>query len=323
MVDGNRGPAAGRRRRIAILVDKVDWHARRLVKAFESLDAAPHCLSLKDCGFSTDAPHGLTLPGFDDGLPDGVFVRCVAGGSFEQVTRRLGILHALDALGVTVCNDARAIERCVDKSMTSFLLQRSGIPTPETWTFESIEQARALLDREAGPDRPLVLKPLFGSQGRGLRLLDGAAALPPAEEVADVFYLQRFVAAPEEGWRDWRILVAGGRPLAAMVRHGVQWITNMHQGARSEAAGLVEPLAGLAVAAARAVGAGFAGVDIIRDREGRHLVLEVNSMPAWSGLQKVTSLDLSRALAESFLASLPLAPVNREDMRAECKTGNL
>lgn len=323
MVDGNRGLMSGQSRRIAILVDKVDWHARRLAKAFETLDAAPRCLSLEDCGFSTQAPHGLTLPGFDDRLPDGVFVRCVPGGSFEQVTRRLGILHALDALGVAVCNDARAIERCVDKSMTSFLLQRAGIPTPDTWTCESGEQARALLDQEAGPNRPLVLKPLFGSQGRGLRLLDSAAALPPPEEVTGVYYLQRFVAVPEEAWRDWRILVAGGRPLAAMVRHGVQWITNMHQGARPEASGLVEPLAELAVAATRAVGAGFAGVDIIRDRDGRHLVLEVNSMPAWSGLQRVTSLDLSQALAESFLASLPAAPANGEGMPAECETSNL
>ncbi len=317
MVDGNRGPTGRRRRCVAILVDKVDWHARRLVEAFECLDAAPRCLSLKDCGFSTQAPHGLTLPGFDNRLPDGVFVRCVSGGSFEQVTRRLGILHALDSLGVVVCNDAPAIERCVDKSMTSFLLQRAGIPTPETWTCESSEQARALLDREARPDRPLVLKPLFGSQGRGLRLIEGASALPPSEEVAGVYYLQRLVAAPEAGWRDWRILVAGGRPLAAMVRRGVQWITNMHQGARSEATALVEPLAGLAVAATRAVGAGFAGVDIIRDREGRHLVLEVNSMPAWSGLQKVTSLDLSQALAESFLAHLQPAPAAREALRPE------
>lgn len=201
MVDGERP-------RVAILVDKVDWHARRLTKAFEDLGALPHCLSLKDCGFSTQATHGLTLPGFGERLPDGVFVRCVSGGSFEQVTLRLGILHALDALGVAVRNDARAIERCVDKSTTSFLLRRAGIPTPETWTCESGEQARALLEREAGPGRPLVLKPLFGSQGRGLRLLEDAAELPPSEEVAGVYYLQRFVAAPEADWRDWRILVA-------------------------------------------------------------------------------------------------------------------
>ena len=49
-------------------------------------------------------------------------VRSIPAGSFEQVTLRLGLLHALAALGVAVVNDARGIERCVDKSMTSFLL---------------------------------------------------------------------------------------------------------------------------------------------------------------------------------------------------------
>lgn len=304
MADGDRRPV-GTRRRVAVLIDKPDWHARRLVAAFQARGIEPRCLSLKDCDFSTGARHGLTLPGFEDGLPDGVFVRCVSGGSFEQVTRRLGILHGLAALGVPLCNDARAIERCVDKSTTSFLLQRAGIPTPETWACESAEQARAVVERAAGP---LVLKPLFGSQGRGLQRLGRAADLPPPDEVAGVYYLQRYVAAPDEGWRDWRILVAGRRPLAAMVRRGVQWITNVHQGARPEAAALAEPLAGLAVAAARAVGAGYAGVDIIRDREGRHLVLEVNSMPAWSGLQQVADLDLTQALADGFLAGLPGLP---------------
>ena len=89
-----------------------------------------------------------------------------------------------------------------------------------------------------------------------------------------------------------------------MERRGSQWITNIHQGAAPEAMPLAEPMAGLAVAATRAVGAGYGGVDIIRDRDGRFQVLEVNSMPAWSGLQKVTETDLSQALADSFLGRL-------------------
>ena len=72
-----------------------------------------------------------------------MFVRAIAGGSFEEVTRRLGVLHALRELGVPVWNDARAIERCVDKSMTSFLLARAGLPTPPTWAVEGADAARA------------------------------------------------------------------------------------------------------------------------------------------------------------------------------------
>lgn len=73
----------------------------------------------------------MDIPGFDGGLPDGVFVRAISAGTLEQITFRLGILHALRESGVRVWNDARAIERCVDKSMTTFLLDKAGVPTPK------------------------------------------------------------------------------------------------------------------------------------------------------------------------------------------------
>ena len=293
-----------RARRIAIFVDRPDWHARRLIAAFAARGAEAVPVPLHACGFEIGRAGGLVLPGFEEGLPDGGFVRCVPGGGFEQVTFRLGVLHALGELGVPLCNDARTIERCVDKSMTSFLLQRAGIPTPPSWICESAEEARRIAARELARGGRLVLKPLFGSQGRGLHLIEIEAALPPPEEVAGVYYLQRYVEGEPEAWRDWRVLVAGGRVVAAMLRHGAQWITNAHQGARCELAVAELHLADLAIAAARAVGAGYAGVDVIRDREGRYLVLEVNSMPAWSALQRVSAVDITQALADGFLAAI-------------------
>ena len=174
------------RLRIALLVDKPDWHAQRLRQAFARRDADACFVSLAESAFDSESPQGLSLPGFTPRLPNGVFVRCVPGGSFEQVTRRLGILHALDALGVPLCNAPRAIERCVDKSTTSFFLQRAGLPTPATWAVESDEQARVIVARETAAGHSVVVKPLFGSQGRGLQygcvtLRDGrmfAADLP-------------------------------------------------------------------------------------------------------------------------------------------------
>ncbi|WP_119461632.1 RimK family alpha-L-glutamate ligase [Rhodospirillaceae bacterium SYSU D60014] len=294
------------RTRIAIFTDGGDWHAGRLRRAFAALGADPLCLSLADCRFEIGTgAGGLFLPGFEDGLPSGAFIRTIPGGSFEQVTLRLGLLHALTATGVAVYNDARAVERCVDKSMTSFLLDRAGVPTPPTWTAETAEGARAVVRSEARPGRPLVLKPLFGSQGRGLRLVEDEAALPPPEEVEGVYYLQHFVTGLTEGWRDWRVFVVGGRAVAAMIRHGTSWRTNACRGARCEGVTPTGELAALAVAAAHAVGAGYAGVDVIRDARGRHLVLEVNSMPAWKALQKVSAVDIARALAEDLLAQLP------------------
>lgn len=304
-------------RRIAIFVDKPDWHARRLQAAFAARGRQGVFVSLRDCGFRIGGGTGLALPGFGEALPDAAFVRCIPGGSFEQVTLRLGVLHALREAGVPVCNDARAIERCVDKSMTSFMLQQAGVPTPQTWVCETPAEAAETVAREAGPDAPLVLKPLFGSQGRGLKLIGEPAQLPPAEDLDGVFYLQRRVPVAAPGWRDFRVLVAGGRAIAAMRREGIDWITNAKQGADCEGVPLDPPLARLAVAASAAVGAGYAGVDIIRDREGAYLVLEVNSMPAWSSLQRVNRIDVTQdivdaVLASGFAAAAPQVPPLRE-----------
>ncbi|QCO05620.1 ATP-grasp domain-containing protein [Azospirillum argentinense] len=282
-----------------ILTERPDWHTPRLVRAIEARGLPCRCVSPRRCGIAVGhTATGLLIPGFEDTLPAGVFVRAVGQGSFEQVTLRLGVLHALRDLGVPVCNDARAIERCVDKSMTSFLLDRAGLPTPPALATQEAEPARYILDD--APDQ--VLKPLFGAQGRGLQRLDGPDALPDAEAVGGVYYLQPFIPPRTEGaWRDRRVFVTGGRAVAAMTRHGRSWVTNVHQGAACEAAPADDEAAALAVRAAAAVGASYAGVDLIQDRADRWLVLEVNSMPAWQGLQRVSAVDIADALAADFV----------------------
>jgi tetrahydromethanopterin:alpha-L-glutamate ligase len=312
--------------RSIVFIDRPDWHARQLAAAFAKAGVEPVLLSLRQCGFAGTAGGArLRLPSFEDGeLPLGAFVRSISAGSFEQVTLRLGVLHALRESGVLVYNDARAIERCVDKSMTSFMLQRAGVPTPPTWAVESLEAARAVVRTEASLARPLVLKPLFGSQGRGLALIESEADLPPADALAGVYYLQHFVGEGSGRWRDWRVFVAGGQAVAAMLRHGVTWKTNAAQGAACEA---VEPdgqMSALAAAAAAAVGAGFAGVDIIRDASGRLLVLEVNSNPAWSALQRVTRRPIAEALVADFLsrAAVPV-DASHDSASSDAATSNV
>ncbi len=286
--------------RILLVSDTRDWHARRMEEAYAALGAATVRLDLSACSFATASPTGLKLPGCD-ALPDAVHVRTMASGSFEAITRRLGVLHALAAQGVPVVNAPRAIEACVDKSMTSFLIARAGLPTPQTWTLESFDAARALVrvEIERGP---LVLKPLFGAQGKGLRLIRAADDLPPPREVAGVYYLQRFEAVEAQDFRDFRLFVSRGRVVAAMTRRSTSWITNVKQGGQPAAIPRDAQLEALALAAARAVGAEIAGVDVIVGRNGPR-VLEVNSMPAWSGLQKVASVDIARALAADVIGA--------------------
>jgi RimK family alpha-L-glutamate ligase len=289
---------------VALVSDGIDWHARTLTKALAAQGVRTIPTSLEACGIATQGASGLNIAGLGDRLPDAVLVRSMSGGTFQAVTLRLGILHALRANGVVVWNDARAIERCVDKSMTSFLLARAGIPTPAAWAVETQSDAQAIVRRE-GPQGPLVLKPLFGSQGRGLKLIRTADELPAPDEVAGVYYLQRYVGVEGgDGFRDFRLLVSRGRVVAAMTRHAAGWITNVKQGGRPLPFVPDKHMKALAVHATHVVGAEFAGVDILHGPNGRPTVLEVNSMPAWSGLQKVTRASIARVLAGDLVDAL-------------------
>ena len=293
--------------RIAVMTDEVGWHTRQLQAALRARGASGRCIDLADCHIDTGrAWHGLVIPGFGRELPDAVLVRGIAGGSFEQVTKRLGVLHALRELGVPVYNDARAIERSVDKSMTSLLLHAARIPTPPTWATESTAEARRIAMREGAAGHALVLKPLFGSQGKGLQLVGEVAGVHhPVPELGgevcgSLAYLQRFVPPAADPGFDWRVLVVGGRAVTAMRRVGTGWIHNVAQGARCEPAELTAALAALAERAAAALELDYAGVDMIPAADGVQ-VLEVNGVAAWRGLQRVTGFNIARAIVDDLL----------------------
>ncbi len=323
---GSRAAPTGLR--VAIMTDETGWHTRRLQRALLERGAEGLCVDLEDCHVDTTAcVHGLMLPGFDAALPDAVIVRGIAGGSFEQVTKRLTVLHVLRESGVPVYNDARAIERSVDKAMTSLLLHAAGVRTPPTWATESRAAAEARVAREAAAGHAVVLKPLFGSQGRGVvrvGRVDGVdVPLPDVSGAGSpyggVAYLQRFVPALAEPGFDWRVLVIGGRARAAMRRVSACWVHNVAQGARCEPQPLVDAdgrladegadgavvrgshgLADVAERAAAALGLDYAGVDLMPTPDGP-TVIEVNGVAAWRGLQRVTGFDIARAIVDDLI----------------------
>jgi RimK family alpha-L-glutamate ligase len=291
---------------VVILTDDPGWHGARLREAFRLRGIDASFASLRDCKFDLScSARSVVVPGFGDRLPDGVFVRGVPGGTLEQVVLRLDILHALKLLGVPVYNDGRAIERTVDKAMTSFVLAHAGISTPAAWITESETVANAVAEAETAGGRELVAKPLFGSQGTGLKRIRAAQELPDAVEYDGVYYLQRYVDGGKPGWQDWRVFVINAAAVAAMARHGKSWITNVSQGGVCEAIDLSghehEELCALAEHACRALEIDYAGVDLIRGRDGSLHVVEVNGIPAWKGLQSVTRASIAQLLVNDFV----------------------
>ena len=289
--------------RVVIFADGRDWHVRGILAGLERRGVGAAIVPLEKIDFRMggaarrNGPDPIAIPGFEGRLPRAGFVRTISAGSFEQVTARLGILHGLVAAGVTVWNTPRAIEACVDKSTTTLRIVRAGLPTPETWVTEDPARALALVEAEASEATPLVVKPLFGAQGKGLALVTSPKSLPSTAAVNGVYYLQKLVRPCDGLFRDYRLFVSGGGVVAAMRREAEVWMTNVHQGGKPSAWVPTPEAEAMALAAAAAVGADVAGVDLIEDGDGGFMVLEVNSMPAWSGLQSVTEAVIADRIA--------------------------
>lgn len=227
---------------------------------------------------------------------DAVLARIIPGGSLEQIIFRVDALHWIEDHGVPVVNSPRAIERSVDKFYTTTLLQEAGLPVPQTVVCESADEAMAAV-ADMGD---VIIKPIFGSLGHGMvRASDPGVALRVVrslEQMRAVFYVQRAIDA---GGRDLRVFVVGSRVLGAIERRAPagEWRTNVAIGGTAHAIDLPASLAEMACAAADAVGADYAGVDLLTSRAGETVVLEVNGVPGWRGLQGATGLDVAAAIA--------------------------
>jgi ribosomal protein S6--L-glutamate ligase len=202
---------------------------------------------------------------------------------------------------VPILNPPRAVEAAVDKYLALARLEADGLPVPITWVGESSAEALTAFDALGGD---VVVKPLFGSEGRGLvRVSDpelARRAFQTLERLGSVLYVQRAIRHPGH---DLRAFVLGDRVLGAIRRYAPDgdWRTNIALGGRAEPSRLDLTTERLALDAAHAVGASLAGVDLVHDLDrDRLVVLEVNAVPGWRALGEATGIDVAAEILKSL-----------------------
>ncbi|MGB4498583.1 MAG: RimK family alpha-L-glutamate ligase [Methylococcaceae bacterium] len=288
--------------KIAIFTDDAGWHGKQLQQAFTLLGYDSVFLSLTECQFNLENQKlPIFIPEFETELPIAAFVRGVPGGSLEEVILYLDFLHALKILGIPVYNDAAAIERSVDKAMTSFLLHKAGLKTPATWVLRDRNAALALAKNELSNGNFIISKPLFGSQGEGIRRIEKMTDLPWMTSSNGVYYLQRFIKSAGEGFSDYRVFVINGEVVATMRRRGKSWLNNVAKGASCECVNPSSEMINLAIQSTNLLQMAYAGVDILEDENGLLNVIEINSVPAWKGLESVCDVSIAQLLARDVI----------------------
>ena len=216
----------------------------------------------------------------------------------------LHLARALEARGLTLYNSRRAIQHCDDKLLTHFALAKAGLPQPRTipapliFTRSTVDTADFITRAGQTLGWPMVVKEVYGSFGRQVTLCHSA------EETLAVFragngvpmLFQQFIAAA--AGRDTRLYVVGGRVIAAMQRENMRgdFRSNIAHGGTGRAVIPAENQTALALAAARALGLDFCGVDLLADEAGKDLICEINSNAYFTGLAACTGADVAEEI---------------------------
>lgn len=234
--------------------------------------------------------NGEQLRGYDAVIP-----RIGASVTFYG----LAVLRQFEMMGVYPLNESVAIGRSRDKLRSMQLLARDGIGLPVTTFAHDPKQTEEVLRIAGGA--PLVIKLLEGTQGIGVVLADTDRS---AKSVVEAFrgagvniMVQEFIK--ESGGTDIRAIVVGGKVVAAMQRTGAEgeFRSNLHRGGSARPIRISPEERSTAIRAAKSMGLGVCGVDMLRSNHGP-VVMEVNSSPGLEGVEKATGRDIAGLIIE-------------------------
>lgn len=276
--------------------NKMLYSTKRLVEAGQAKGWEVRVIDYLKC--SIEIMKGqlhVNYLGEDLPAPDAIIPRIGASRTFygTAMVRHFEMMDAFSVAGNL------AIKRSRDKLRSLQILSKNGVDMPKTVFASNKSSSKDVIALSGGA--PLVLKILEGTQGVGVVLVDTEKA---AKSVLDAFYgmdvnllVQEFIE--EAGGADIRVLVVGGQVVGAMKRQGAEgdFRSNLHQGGSATAHKLTRKEKSTALAAAKAMGLGVCGVDMIPSSRGP-LVMEVNSSPGLEGIEKSTGIDVAEKIME-------------------------
>jgi len=215
------------------------------------------------------------------------------------------ITYCLELCGYNVINSSRIGEICGNKLLTSMILKKNDIPTPKSYFSFNSDSAYNFISTIDLEQNPLVFKPVIGSWGRGVfpvRTKEiGKIIIEMRQEstspFSSIFYFQELIHRPP---RDIRCIVVGEKLIAAVYRYSSddEWRTNVAKGGKAELIEVTSELEELALKAARAVGTGVLGIDMMEDQNRGLLVHEINNTVEFRGASLATGIDIADMIIE-------------------------
>lgn len=209
------------------------------------------------------------------------------------------VVRQFEMMKIFTSVESQALVRSRDKLRSLQILSRAGLGLPKTVFSNYSKDVGAIIDKAGGA--PVVIKLLEGTQGLGVVLADNRNS---AESILEAFnglqarvIVQEFIK--EAKGADIRAFVIDGVVVGAMKRQGKEgeFRSNLHRGGSANIIELTDEEENAAIKAAKVLGLGVAGVDMLQSARGP-LILEVNSSPGLEGIEEATGKDIASKIIQ-------------------------
>ena len=286
---------------IAIISDLHDWHSDQIESFLKQNKFKILKVSFEEIKFSFKKNKIFFENNKLLNNIRGVWVRFLKNGTTEEITTKLTILHLLTESQIYVHNSGLAIEKTVDKVRTTGILEMNNIKSPKTTIW--FEKNKKSLNNNFYKKTKYLVKPIFGSQGKNIFLVDNFKELKKIKATGEVFYLQEFIESPQKEFSDVRVLVSNHRVISSMERYSHHFITNVFQGAKYRHILLKKNIKDLCIKISKIFKLGYGGIDLkITTKD--IFVLEINSVPSWKAMQKISQINISERLVKDFISNI-------------------
>ncbi len=286
---------------IAIISDLHDWHSNQIELFLKQNKFKTVKVNFQELKFSFKKNRIFFENNKLLNNINGVWVRFLKNGTIEEITTKLTILHLLDESKVYVHNSGLTIEKTVDKIRTTGILEVNNIKSPETTIW--FEKNKKNLNKTFCKGTKYLVKPIFGSQGKNIFLVSNLSELRRIKAIGEVFYLQKFIESQEKEFSDIRVLVSNHRVVSSMERYSNHFITNIFQGAKYIQIILKKNIKDLCVKISKIFKLGYGGIDL-KITKNDVFVLEINSVPSWKAMQKISKINISEKLVKDFIRNV-------------------
>ena len=292
-----------------VATDPDDWTADALVQEARKRGFKTFCLNLGKLETSI----GKDIEHIADGVKltelDAIIIRDMGPGKNDAHVFRFDVLQELEKSGKIMINPPAAIQNAANKFHASCLISKAGISTPETFVSQETETAIKVIEKM----KDAVVKPVFGYKGIGIKRIKNNKVIGPdgtpekttvydflSESINEkgIAYIQEFMENPG---RDIRAFVVDGKVIGAIYRKAPDgwWLNNLSQGGTPQRCELTKEQEKMCIDAAGAIGAVFAGVDIIENGD-RCFVLEVNATPSGAGIYKSLNINVAEHIIDTI-----------------------